>query len=502
MKLICVDVAAACMENVMLIARHATPKMFRSELRMHEYTMRVIYISCLTCSIAASAFAQASAAAPFALKELVKNRERIHTGRVDYSITDYEKAERKSRDTREIFFTARLTQDQEIRVNRGDADGVVLLTTDGDPHPLVGDTPFLIFYEDGATWQRSDRLHDLARKYESRSSSRGDSRTLGISATNNLNMELHDMAWRDTVSLPVKTKYSESVEHDLHVIRVEQSLSTTTYWIDPQLDWSPIRTRVDYANGEWSEARSVLKNWNGIWFPEIVDSYSSKFHNGAKPTRTIRVVAAEFNDPSQPQQFTPSHIGISIGNEVAVYDRSMKLALYGKYDGASVISHADYETKLNSGSILENNPKENVASRTADDQQTADVSPNNTAEIVDIEKYEKLTPWEEYTRDFITRFQLNDEQTQKAWSICRECQNRAREYLRNKREIIVKIDERINVLRSAAPDIVGDEIQRLQDRRDKLIEPIDQIFRKELMPRLDRLPTRAQRQAIEPLKKP
>lgn len=447
---------------------------------------------------ATNLFAHGSDNPPLALAELVKQREYFRTGQIEYSVTDYEKAERKSREPREIFYSARFTEDQEVRVNRGDAEGAVLLTTEGDPHPMLGDAPFLIYYEDNAVWERSDRPNDLVRKYESRSSSRGDMRALGLSATNKLNVNLHDLVWRDNVASPIRSKYVESVENDLQVIRVEQSLSSTTYWIDPQRGWSPIRTRVEYPDGEWSEARCVLKNWNGAWYPEIVDSFSSKFHDGAKPTRTIRVTEASMNAPDQPKRLTPESIGITIGSETAVYDQSMKLQMHGRYDGKNIIPHKDYEAKLSSGEIAEEKTSDQDASNSIPTVRTSPPIDRQSEYFIGIENYEKLTPWEEYTREFITQYQLNDEQAQKAWTICRECQNRARNYLLGKRETLRKIDERIDVLRSASPQIVTEEIRRLRQKRDTLITPVEEIFQNDLKPRLNRIPTRAQQQAVVP----
>lgn len=108
--------------------------------------------------------------------------------------------------------------------------------------------------------------------------------------------------------------------------------------------------------------------------------------------------------------------------------------------------------------------------------------------------------WEQYTRQFIEKFQLNDDQTQKALDILKDCQEQGERYLRGKESQLSALEARSQAAQNPGKDAKpgrGDEQNKLQQERQKLFEPLTKIFEKQLKPRLDRLPTRAQRKAAE-----
>lgn len=97
--------------------------------------------------------------------------------------------------------------------------------------------------------------------------------------------------------------------------------------------------------------------------------------------------------------------------------------------------------------------------------------------------------WERYVEDFIRRYQLNDEQKQKAYSFLKQqSAQRDRHLLRKAPEI-----ERITKMFNNA----GDDKKKItlaEARRERLYQPIDRMFQK-LKQKLDTLPTRDQRKA-------
>jgi len=103
--------------------------------------------------------------------------------------------------------------------------------------------------------------------------------------------------------------------------------------------------------------------------------------------------------------------------------------------------------------------------------------------------------WEAYVREFIQRYQLDEAQSQKAYAILRECQDQARGYMSRRRADFDRLDERLKSINNE-PDKTK-ALQEIQQQRLKLLEPVGRIFEKQLKPRLERLPTRAQRQAAE-----
>lgn len=103
--------------------------------------------------------------------------------------------------------------------------------------------------------------------------------------------------------------------------------------------------------------------------------------------------------------------------------------------------------------------------------------------------------WERYVNEFIARYQLNEEQQQRARSILSECQDAARSYLARRQATIDNLDRQLEQLKSTPEKT--EEVQRINKQKEKLREPIGRIFETRLKPRLERLPTRAQREAVE-----
>lgn len=107
------------------------------------------------------------------------------------------------------------------------------------------------------------------------------------------------------------------------------------------------------------------------------------------------------------------------------------------------------------------------------------------------------TEWEKYVRDFIEKYQLDDQQSQKAKAILEDCEQQKERYLSSKKEEIDLIDKQIAETQKSSDKNKSQTLAKLSDRKKKLSSPVDQIFNQQLKPRLDRLPTRAQRRAAE-----
>jgi hypothetical protein len=105
--------------------------------------------------------------------------------------------------------------------------------------------------------------------------------------------------------------------------------------------------------------------------------------------------------------------------------------------------------------------------------------------------------WEKYVREFIEKYQLNDEQSQKAQAVLEDCKTQADRYLRGHKNQIERIDQRLEELKKSKDKDKAKAVSELTRQRTKLMDPINRIFDKQLKPRLERLPTRAQRRAAE-----
>ncbi len=103
--------------------------------------------------------------------------------------------------------------------------------------------------------------------------------------------------------------------------------------------------------------------------------------------------------------------------------------------------------------------------------------------------------WDKYVADFIKKYQLNDEQQQKAHGILADCKKQAQRYLKSREGHFARIDKQIEALKKSRDKNKAKKQSALNNQRKKLMEPLDKIFDSQLKPRLERIPTRAQRKA-------
>ncbi len=93
--------------------------------------------------------------------------------------------------------------------------------------------------------------------------------------------------------------------------------------------------------------------------------------------------------------------------------------------------------------------------------------------------------WEQYTEQFIQRYQLNEAQRNAAYKILEKMQDRRNVYLRRKLHVIEGLEKRV-------ASAEGEERERVRGQYERLMAPLDRYFDM-LKDRLDRLPTREQR---------
>jgi hypothetical protein len=101
--------------------------------------------------------------------------------------------------------------------------------------------------------------------------------------------------------------------------------------------------------------------------------------------------------------------------------------------------------------------------------------------------------WEQYVRDFIQKHQLDEGQTQRANSILKDCLDQGRSYMARKKSDVEELDKKIQDAQGK-PERASD-LKQFNEQRSKLLEPLERIFETRLKPRLDRIPTTAQREA-------
>ncbi len=110
------------------------------------------------------------------------------------------------------------------------------------------------------------------------------------------------------------------------------------------------------------------------------------------------------------------------------------------------------------------------------------------------EKFE--SQWETYVREFCARYKFDEEQKQRAQSILKDCQDQAGQHLRSIRTDLEKIEKDLAAAGKGGPE-ASKKSADLNQAKSKLVAPINDIFDKKLKPRLEKLPTRAQRAVAE-----
>lgn len=242
----------------------------------------------------AAATSSASQAPPEALERLEANRAAIETAHIEWSWTNPRAFGRYPR-----FHTTRLADDESVLVNRGDEDGAFNRLPDGSIDK-VQMKPLSVLSKDGEVWMHperswgADHFPDGAYVYHLR--------TLGLCFGLPYN-DVQHVLWQDDVEQPSPRKYSERNEGGFHVVKAESDVGTLEWWLDPDRGGEVVRL-VHSRHGEIvTEARSTLRNYDGLWFPESVAFFAQGYRDGKEPQEIVRVHYASFNQPEHPTSF-------------------------------------------------------------------------------------------------------------------------------------------------------------------------------------------------------
>lgn len=102
--------------------------------------------------------------------------------------------------------------------------------------------------------------------------------------------------------------------------------------------------------------------------------------------------------------------------------------------------------------------------------------------------------WDRYVDNFIRDFRLDDQQSEAARSILKECKQRAEDYRRSKRNEFAQVEEHIRDANRAdrSPEARAAMLRVATKIQNTLHKPIHDLF-KELQTRLEPIPTEAQR---------
>jgi hypothetical protein len=458
---------------------------------------------CLVVAVQVGSWAVALASAtraqvrPAPLTRLAEERKRLVTGEIEWSLRD-------NMAGRERFYTSQFADDDELLIDRGDAEGIVRRQPDGEPSPVNARLQQFMLSRRHESWSHGrDALSAVLTERTGTAGGLWRLRTLGLGWEFSM-ADVDDLLWHNDLTLPAERRYDETWENGFRTITAHTDYGAIKWWLDPRRGDAPVRAAVIENGTVAAESRCTLRQFDGVWYPEVIAFYSAAYKEGREPTKVLTVHSAKFNRPDQPQRLSPADIGIEVGVNIQRFkaDGSVDIVFW---DGSQVISRAEYSQRLRAGELklgptvlreLARTREQDAAGSPTTQSAAATTAPATTQPVA------TESDWEAYTRRFIAKYRLNDDQSQRAMNILHACQQQADAYLERQSDELARLDRNLREAEtSSAPDREA-AIQRVYDRRATLRKPIDRIFEEQLKPRLETLPTRAQRVAAEGETKP
>lgn len=429
---------------------------------------------------------------PKALIELERFRKSIVRADISWERTDYRgsfvpgvpKRYRAAYSENEMAFFANGTYDPE-----GSENGITAWTEDGEPVP---DSRYANLATAQNRWAfKSDQM--LATLWNSPpkpDEKESDIRVLGLMPLPDFTIDI-SKSLRGFDEEPART-YRESMEGGLHVVECKFPGADGKYvwYIDPEKNWSCVRAQAIVGGVVRSECvTQCQKTESGVWFPASVDYYAANM----EPLVHIDVTSAKINTPDLPHRLTPDFIGLGSCMQVVVADTPGTTGQVMKYVADGKLATLDeYGELLRAGKTAvdprmikrdEERQRERVEFSTAEHART-----ERSKKLAETAATQPDDEWEHYTAAFIRKFGLDAEQSQKAMSALLICQQRRDRYLKSRESMLAEIGKELLTTRDS------DKRKSIAARLQLLNRPVDEIFEKQLKPRLEKIPTRKQRQ--------
>lgn len=250
------------------------------------------------------------------------------------------------------------------------------------------------------------------------------------------------------------------------------------------------------------ELRCEPSRYSGIWFPA-----KAEFRVDGELVETYTVVEARFNEPDDPATLTGADIGLEPGYNIVPKNfnppasaRSSSLV----WDGEDAIETDAFYARVRAGE-LEQGPTmrrfrrgESSPYATQEQRQARRMRRLEAALLYD--PYAMLTDWDQCVHDLCRGFALDAEQRERAFQILKDCKDQASRYLASHK---AKLESSAAALRNARKNGGWAQLQNLQGELKELMAPVEDLFENRLKPRLDTIPTAAQRAAAsQPASRP
>lgn len=431
---------------------------------------------------------------PSALIAFEEARRSLVSGFATFVVTDA-----RSQTPRSVTYISRFSVNGDrIMENRGDQQGCVYW--DDQAERGISKFPELTLFSSLGTWQHHETSIDCdlwKPMGESEDSQLGpapaylDCRQLGMYYSFNISdTQGFNCIWApfrpQTTHLKWKQeKHGETFE----VSAVADDGTRVTWWINADKGWNA--ERILAVDGEHKmETRVALEEHNGVWFPRSI-----RHEADGRELVSIEITDCSWNNADDTLRFSPIDIGLEPGmnitprNFVAPPDAQALI-----WNGENVTNWSSWQEDLRAGRRLEGanilRVRRHEPSPYLTEEQRRERDVKHAADLTSFLQYRPMSQWERYTRDFIIRYSLREDQIEKAMQVLRQCQDDGRRIVEQKQRSYVEIGKQLEIARVKADK---DELAKLENRLIELRKPVAEIFEKQLKPRLDRIPTSEQR---------
>lgn len=437
---------------------------------------------------------------PAALQRCIDSRMRLRTGSFDVKIRTTGAGGERVRNAQ-----ARFAGNHALWTDLGDDQGIVERDESGQPADTCRQTPRHWLRSDDHVWSIEVDANS-AQLYPSGSGYAGpDFRALGLVPGlpgQNLGELLRE--YQSSPNRPVV--YSEKQEADQTVVTARSPEgSVTTWWISEKHGHQPVRVTCSAGGTIVAECRVELAEFDGQVYPKRV-TYTAGAAGTVPPYYEYDILSARFNDPADPADITPESIGIR-PHETMIFSYHADGGLLhagpsGYFDGQRFVPLSEYYARLRdkrAASLAAAGPaKAGTAGATpmATPANASNAPVDSSKATSATSSIHDLTKWEDYTRQFIRDHKLDAGQQNAALAILKQCQERGGKYVESHKDEIDKLDAELRDLKAAKSEPAKPLTERsaeLQKRRSALTRPLDEIFEKDLKPRLEKLLTEKQR---------
>lgn len=278
------------------------------------------------------------------------------------------------------------------------------------------------------------------------------------------------------------------------VTATRESGAVATYFIAPDKGWNAERITYRSGSSTW-EVMCRLERCNDLWLPTRSDYYVD-----GVLTESIVIHSATIDEAEGPRRFTLADIGVQPGEAVSQQDTP---AIPGKpltWNGETVVGWDDWLADVKAGKrewgprmqrVNRGEPYDSVYLTDAERGELR-LARLEMLRRFSVHRHEGL--WTTYVRDFIARYKLDNEQTQKAMLVLSSCQDKANAIIQKRK---ADFESALNRIDEAKTSGNADAETKAREKLEQLYKPIHDIFSAELCPRLEKLPTREQRKAAE-----